>query len=167
MRYSSDYRSASRETYNKFCKEYPLIKISFDKYKEIIYTHNGLFMQYALDTGELVSFPRGMGKLGVNRKKTKTLFTDKDGVDHILLPVNWVETKKQGKKVHFFNDHSDGWRGNWIWLKDSTTNMRMKDIWCFKPAREWKLALRDKFKEPGKHFYNYTEWDLGRRKNKS
>jgi hypothetical protein len=37
MRTKIDWRSASKENYNNFCKKHPEIKLSFDDWKDITY----------------------------------------------------------------------------------------------------------------------------------
>lgn len=142
-RYISCYRSCSRENYKAFCELYKNEEVSFEKFKEIIYHYNAQIMNYCLSTGDTYSLPRGMGRIGVQRKKTTTNFTDKNGKTHIILPVNWPETKRIGKKQHYFNDHTDGWAFRWIWFASSSTNLKMKEIWEFIPAKQWSKAITD------------------------
>lgn len=167
-RYTSDYRSGSKETYKEFCKEYGLTNLTYKRYLEILYTYNAQFMEEAMLTGNLVPLPYGFGQIGVNRKKTTTLYTDKDGEDHIILPVDWVKSKEKGERVYYYNDHTDGWRCSWIWLKMTTTNMKGKSIWKFTPARTWSrgLAALLKGKNGKDYLYRYTEYDLGRKNKK-
>lgn len=161
-RYISDFRSASKENYKEFCREHPSIDISFNMFKDIIYKYNEELMKYALETGNKLSLPHGMGPIAIDRRKTKTIYITKEGEEKITLPINWVESKKQGKYVHYFNDRTEGWKFKWMWFKAESTNLKMKDIWCFKPARKWSLALRDSVLSPDKMYYKYTEWCIGR-----
>lgn len=126
-------------------------------------------METVLDTGAALPLPYGLGKISVQRKKTISTFTGKDGVEHITLPVDWVKTRQTGKKVHFFNDHTDGWRFKWIWFKDSSTGLKLKDIWSFKPARCWSARLHEVLTGPQArtYMYQYTEWMVGRNKRKT
>lgn len=164
-RYTADYRSASKESYKKFCATHSSVKITFEEFKDIIYTYNSVFMTSVLETGAAIPLPHGLGKISINKKKTTSTFTDKNGT-HIILPVNWPETKKQGKKIYFFNDHSEGYRFRWLWFKDASVGLKMKNIWQLKIAREWSTKLCEYVKNKETRYMNrYTEYLTGHKKN--
>ena len=167
-RYTASLRTASRTCYNEFCKTYPTIKISFKEFESIIYTDNANRMFHVLETGTEVALPYGFGKISIQRKMTIPTFTDKQNRTHTILPVDWKKTKETGKKTYFFNDHTEGWRFKWIWFKNSSTGLKMKDIWGFKVARGWSKQL-NKFvtREDKKYLYTYTEYQVGRNANKN
>ncbi len=52
MRTKIDWRSSSKENYDKFCKSYPTIKLTYDEWRNILYTFNEFFKEYILETGD-------------------------------------------------------------------------------------------------------------------
>jgi hypothetical protein len=46
MRTKIDWRSGSKENYNDFCKKNPSVKITFDNWRNILYTYNESFKEY-------------------------------------------------------------------------------------------------------------------------
>ena len=77
-----DWRSASKDNYNIFCKKEPTVKITFDEWRNIIYTFNDAFKNHILETGEKVRLPVGFGEFSINKKKRKRMVTV-DGRDRI------------------------------------------------------------------------------------
>ena len=73
MRVKIDWRSSSRENYNNFCKKHPDVKISFDEWKNIVYTFNESFKNYILETGERAKLPFGFGEFSINKKKRRKI----------------------------------------------------------------------------------------------
>ena len=59
MRVKVDWRSASIENYKNFCKKHPSIKLTYDEWRNIIYTYNESFKEYILETGEKAKLPYG------------------------------------------------------------------------------------------------------------
>lgn len=158
-----DYRSASKEMYEKFIKENPTLKITFKQYQTIIRTWNKKFAIHCLETGDKIMFPFGFGPIAINRKKTERYFTDKNGVKHIILPVNWKATlddveNPEHKKVYIFNHHTEGYRFKWYWFKDES-KLRISDVWAFQPAKELKQLLTKYLTDPTiKYYLKYREW---------
>lgn len=157
-----DYRSASRENYNKFCLENPSMKITFKQYETIIRTWNKKFATYCLETGDKVMFPFGFGPIAVNKKKTQRYFTDKEGKEHIILPVDWKATlddveNPEHKRVYIMNFHTEGYRFNWFWFK-SESKLRLNYVWAFQPAKTLKSLLTSYLTSPVKHYQKYREW---------
>jgi len=70
-RVSVDWRSASKEEYEKFRRKYSSIKLTFDEWRSIIYTFNESFKAYILETGEKARLPGGLGEFSINKKKRK------------------------------------------------------------------------------------------------
>jgi len=68
-RVSVDWRSASKENYNDFCKKHPLVSLSFDEWRNILYQFNDAFKHYILETGEKETLPCGFGEFSINKKK--------------------------------------------------------------------------------------------------
>lgn len=156
-RVAVEYRTSSRDCYNDFCKENPGIALSFEKYKEIIYTLNSTYSNYVLE-GEKIKLPHGFGSLAINKKKQKHKVKINDK-ERICLAVNWVESKKLGKKIYYTNSHSEGYRYKWFWFK-SEAFLPETFIWGFKPSRVNSRKLAHLLKQdnsPYIHLYReYT-----------
>jgi nucleoid DNA-binding protein len=157
MRTKVDWRSASKENYNIFCKKHPSISLSYDEWMDIIYSFNEEYREYILETGEKVKFPFGFGDFSINKKKRKRLKTDLNGRDFINLPVDWKKTKEKGKIVYNFNFHTDGYFFGWMWFKG---NCRIKnaDLWYFKATRSTSRLLAHYINVNESYQNLYREW---------
>lgn len=158
-----DYRSASRENFDRFCKEHPSIKITYAQYNTIIRRGNRKYLEYCLDTGDKVKLPYGFGPLSVSRKVTTRYFVDKEGKEHIILPVDWKSTlddkeNPEHKKIYILNFHTEGYRFKWYWFKNESL-LKISDIWTFKPAKIAKGLLTKYLTDCNeKHYLKYREW---------
>jgi hypothetical protein len=157
MRVSVDWRSTSKENYISFKKAYPEIKISFDQWKNIIYTFNEDFKTYILETGEKGKLPGGIGDFSINKKKCKHKKIAPDGREFINLPIDWKKTKEKGKKIYNFNHHTEGYRFRWIWFK-KTARFKNSDLWWFKTSRTTSRLLSHYLKTDKKYQHKYGEW---------
>ena len=156
MRVKIDWRSSSRENYNAFCKKHPSIKISFDEWKNIIYTFNESFKNYILETGERAKLPFGFGEFSINKKKRRKI-KGVDGKEFINLPVDWQRTKQKGKIIYNFNYHTEGYFFGWVWFKE-TARLRNTELWYFKPTRTTSRILSHYIKTDSKYQHIYREW---------
>lgn len=156
MRVKIDWRSASRENYNNFCKKHPSIKLSFDEWRQIIYAFTDAFREYILETGERVRLPFGFGEFSINKKKRKKLKTN-NGKEFINLPVDWKKTKEKGKIIYNFNYHTEGYFFGWMWFKE-TARLKYLDLWYFKPSRVTSRLLSHYLKTNEKYQHLYHEW---------
>lgn len=157
MRTAVDWSSTSRYNYNNFCKKYPSIKIPFEEWKKIIYCFNEEFKEYILQTGERAKLPQGFGEFAINKKKRKKLIIDKEGKEHINLPIDWKRTKEEGKKIYNFNYHSEGNFFGWQWFKD-TARFKHLEMWWFKPSRTTSRLLAHYIKSDEKYQHLYQCW---------
>jgi len=157
MRTKIDWRSASKENYGRFCKKYPTIIISFDEWRNIIYSYNELFKEYILETGEKVKMPFGFGEFSINKKKCKRINTVAGGKQYINLPVDWKKTKEKGKIIYNFNYHTEGFFFGWYWFKKSA-RFKHSDLWYFKPARTTSRLLSHYLTTNEKYQHLYSEW---------
>ena len=71
MRVKVDWRSASKDNYRLFCKKHPTIKLTYDEWRNIVYSFNEAFRIYILETGERVKMPYGFGEFSINKKKRR------------------------------------------------------------------------------------------------
>jgi len=88
MRIKVDWRSSSKDNYKNFCKKNPSIQISFDDWRNIIYSYNEHFKNYILETGDKARLPSGFGEFSINKKKRKKIKTI-NGVEM----VNYADEK--------------------------------------------------------------------------
>ena len=156
MRVKIDWRSASKENYNNFCKKHPSIKLSFDEWRQIIYTFTDGFKEYILETGERVKLPFGFGEFSINKKKRKKI-KNNNGREFVNLPVDWKKTKEKGKIIYNFNYHTEGYFFGWLWFKE-TARLKYLDLWYFKPSRVTSRLLSHYLKTNEKYQHLYHEW---------
>jgi len=133
MRVKVDWRSSSKDNYNLFCKKHPSTQLTYDVWRNIIYTYNELFKEYILETGDKAKLPYGFGEFSINKKKRRKM-KGIDGKEFINLPIDWQKTKQKGKVIYNFNYHTEGYFFGWMWFKPSA-RFKNSDLWYFKPSR--------------------------------
>lgn len=151
-----DWRSSSKDNYKSFCKKHPLVKLTFDEWRNIIYSFNEAFKNYILETGEKAKLPFGFGEFSINKKKRKK-FKKVDGVDVINLPIDWQKSKEKGKRIYNFNYHTEGYFFGWMWFRD-TARLKHTNLWYFKPTRTTSRLLSHYIKTDEKYQHIYREW---------
>lgn len=156
MRIKIDWRSASKENYNSFCKKHPSIKLTFDQWRNIIYSFNDAFREYILETGEKAKLPFGFGEFAINKKKRKKM-KDVDGKEFVNLPIDWKKTREKGKRIYNFNFHTEGFFFGWVWFK-STARFKHSQLWYFKPSRNTSRLLSHYINADDKYQHLYMEW---------
>lgn len=157
MRTKVDWRSSSKDNYNNFCKKHPSIKLTYDEWRNVLYTYNESFKEYILETGEKVKLPFGFGEFSINKKKRRKLKNDVDGKEFVNLPIDWQKTKEKGKIIYNFNYHTEGYFFGWMWFKN-TARFKNSDLWYFKPSRLTSRLLSHYLKTNDKYQYIYNEW---------
>ena len=155
MRIKIDWRSSSKENYKLFCKKHPSIKLTFDEWRNILYSFNEAFKNYILETGERARLPLGFGEFSINKKKRRK----KKGLndEFVNLPIDWQKTKEKGKRIYNFNFHTEGYFFGWMWFKE-TTRIKNIDLWYFKPSRVTSRLLSHYLKADEKYQHIYREW---------
>lgn len=151
-----DWRSSSKDNYKGFCKKHPLLKLTFDEWRNIIYSFNEAFKNYILETGEKAKLPLGFGEFSINKKKRKK-FKKVDGVDVINLPIDWQKSKEKGKRIYNFNYHTEGYFFGWMWFRE-TARLKHTNLWYFKPTRTTSRLLSHYIKTDEKYQHIYREW---------
>jgi nucleoid DNA-binding protein len=151
-----DWRSSSKDNYKIFCKKHPLIKLTFDEWRNIIYSFNEAFKNYILETGEKAKLPLGFGEFSINKKKRKK-FKQVDGVEVINLPIDWQKSKEKGKRIYNFNYHTEGYFFGWMWFRE-TARLKHTNLWYFKPTRTTSRLLSHYIKTDEKYQHIYREW---------
>ena len=157
MRTKIDWRSSSKENYNQFCKKNSAIKLTFDEWRNILYTYNESFKEYILETGEKAKLPYGFGEFSINKKKRRRLKNNIDGKEFVNLPIDWQKTKEKGKVIYNFNYHTEGYFFGWMWFKP-TARFKNSDLWYFKPSRLTSRLLSHYLKTSDKYQHIYNEW---------
>lgn len=151
-----DWRSSSKDNYKGFCKKHPLVKLTFDEWRNIIYSFNEAFKNYILETGEKAKLPLGFGEFSINKKKRKK-FKQVDGVEVINLPIDWQKSKEKGKRIYNFNYHTEGYFFGWMWFRE-TARLKHTNLWYFKPTRTTSRLLSHYIKTDEKYQHIYREW---------
>jgi nucleoid DNA-binding protein len=155
MRIKIDWRSASRENYNSFCKKHPSLNLSFDEWRNIIYSFNDSFKNYILETGEKAKLPFGFGEFSINKKKRRKRKGTND--EFVNLPIDWQKTREKGKIIYNFNYHTEGFFFGWMWFKESA-RLKNIDLWYFKASRVTSRLLSHYIKTNEKYQHMYNEW---------
>ena len=156
MRTKIDWRSASKENYNNFCKKNPSVKLTFEEWRNIIYSYTEAFRDYILETGEKAKLPFGFGEFSINKKKRRKM-KGVDGKEFVNLPIDWKKTREKGKRIYNFNFHTEGYFFGWVWFKD-TARLRQTDLWYFKPSRTTSRMLSHYLKTDNDYQNIYREW---------
>jgi nucleoid DNA-binding protein len=152
-----EFRTASKENYKDFCKKHPTISLTFDEWRNILYSFNESFRNYILETGERAKLPYGFGEFTVNKKKRRKMKGLND--EFINLPVDWKKTKEKGKIIYNFNYHTEGYFFGWIWFK-STARFKQSDFWYFKPTRVTSRLLAHYIQTNDKYQHIYHTWKI-------
>ena len=155
-RVAVDWRSSSKENYKDFCKKHKNITLSFDQWKDIVYSFNESFRDYILETGEKARLPMGFGEVSINKKKREK-FKTINGQEYINLLIDWPKTREKHKLVYNFNFHSEGNFFGWIWFKTSA-RVKHSDLWYFKPLRVSSRLLAHYIKMGDKYQNLYSTW---------
>ena len=156
-RVAVDWRSSSKDSYNNFCKKHPAIILTYDEWRNILYTYNESFKEYILETGEKARLPFGFGEFSINKKKRRKLKNNIDGKEFVNLPIDWQKTKEKGKVIYNFNYHTEGFFFGWMWFKQ-TARFKNSDLWYFKPSRLTSRLLSHYLKTNDKYQHIYNQW---------
>jgi len=127
----------------KYKKEFGR-KIASKEYKEICYAFNKKVTEGALE-GKTMYLPFSMGSLRVKRKETNY---EKPAID-------WKATKDAGKTIHHLNQHSDGWKANWTWLKMNNLIANLR-VYSFSAVRANRRAVAQVMKQKGEYRRYFT-----------
>ncbi len=158
----NEFRTASKECYDRFCENNPSITLSFEDYKQVLYTFNTTLILHLLETGDMVKLPYGLGELVINKYKPKRFKTLVDGREIVNLAVNWVETKKAGKYIYHLNAHTDGYRYFWMW-NWWKTRTKCAYIWKLEMARVHSRLLKTYLKKANSKYKDlYREFTLSK-----
>jgi len=150
------WRSGSRDNYINFCKNNIFIRLTYDEWRNIVYTFNESFREYILETGDKAKLPFGIGEFSINKKKRKKIVTH-DGKEKLNLPVDWQKTKAKGKLIYNFNYHTEGFFFGWMWFRQ-TARFKHANFWYFKACRNTSRLLSHYLKTNDQYQHLYNEW---------
>jgi len=154
-----ELRTASKESYLRFIKENPKVKVSREQYVEILKELNHQYVIYVLETAKLVKLPYGFGGLMVSKHKGAKTRTTETGV-HVLLAIDWGESQKQDKLCYYRRQHTDGYSCNWRWIK-VLSRIKTPEIWNLKMSKINKKLLSEYSLDPeGRYYQKYRELDF-------
>ena len=156
MRTKVDWRSGSKDNYIDFCKNNIFIRLTYDEWRNIVYTFNESFKEYILETGDAVKLPFGIGKFSINKKKRRKTVTH-NGKEKLNLPIDWQKTKAKGKVIYNFNYATEGYFFGWLWFR-KTARFKLADYWYFRTCRSTSRLLSHYLKINNKYQYLYNEW---------
>lgn len=152
------WRSSSKANYNEFLVRNSSSKITYDLFVKIIYAWNNALAKHILDTGVRIRIPYGLGLLTVTKYKPKKYRISKKGEQIVNLPIDWLETKKQGKYVYHMNYETDGFNYYWYWNCYSS-HIKTPSIWKLEMARVHSRSLASILKKPNStNKFLYKEW---------
>lgn len=117
--------------------------VSRDIFMEVCYAFLEFSFKKLLDTGQI--YFGDLGLIYIMAKKNKKLRFTKNG-NIINLPINWVESKKQGKWVYNENFETDGRVYKFSWAK-LNAEFKTKEFYKFFPCRNMKKTLCALIKE--------------------
>lgn len=157
-RKKKEYRTYSRENYDRFIKENNILEseLSYPKYCKNLEVCNWMFMEYILRTGEKINLPFGFGPLTINKKKLKK-YKEHDGKKYVNLRPDWQKTKQNGKMIYHTNEHSDGYNFRWLWFP-AEARIHLSNLYIFKPGRYASRAINKYIKKSNQYQELYLEW---------
>lgn len=145
-----------------FCERYSPtsnynIRYNLNDYQSVIKTLNEFYINYALQTGDLIILPNGLGKFGV-RKFKRALKIKADGRPN--LAVDWGNYTKTGNITYHTNEHTDGNSFRWVWIKNGSRLINPSDnnrvvnstMYRFKAVEKAKKLLKE-------HIANGGDWN--------
>lgn len=160
MRCKVQYRQTSKANYELFKKEKPELKLSYLDWSNIIYSFNYGMRDYALETGEIVKFPWGLGELVISKKKIKRTKIAPNGIEYNNMPIDWAKTRKAGKTIYHLNLHTNGFSFKWKWFP-FTARFKYHKLWVFKPSRISSRLITHYISQ--NYQSKYSEWHLIKR----
>ena len=138
----------NKELFKAFLEKYPKYKgVDPKLFKEIVSTYNGLIREAVVDNRDGVKLPESLGYLLI----TKCDKPKKSNVDY-------AASAKYGKAVNHANWDSDNYLAK-ICYTNYSLKYRFSDreLWGFRPAKQFKSAVAGSFPELYKKYIHLTE----------
>ena len=147
-----DWGTSRKANYIAFRKKYPEVDITYDEWKNVIYSFMDLFKESILETGYKMRLPSGLGEFSISKGKKKKFKIENDGKQYINLSIDWQKSKEKNKHIYNFNYHTEGYNFWWKWFKKSS-NFKLKNYWYFRPCRGTSRLLAHYLKVDEKYHH--------------
>lgn len=150
--YYSEYKPTikltSTEIYKKVVSQDKELKkkITLKKYKRIIKAYNAALIDELVETGVPIKLPYAIGVLAIIGRRNDALLKMKKENIVKSSAIDWVNTKKYGKKIIYTNMNTNGYIFR-IYMKMSNSTIVLKDFWSFFSCFHSKKRLANKLKE--------------------
>lgn len=118
--------------------------ISYQQFSDIIKEGNKKIFEAIIEDESGFKLPENLGYLCVIKYKTKK------------KAINWIDTKKYGKKIYYLNLHSFGYRYHIKWFKTGISRFSFNEVYKFAPLR----IMRTEVSKQVRNLKNYNEWNL-------
>lgn len=133
--------------YKKKVKDKTFFDINQSTYKKILYDINKEAMRLMIEDNQVLFLPYSLGQLSIVKKPAK--------IKNIKqFPIDWQETKKQGKHIRLFNTHTGFHIMEFYWDKTLIKGLRYGRFYKFVPSRKNKRNLGKEIKTNKNHNYN-------------
>lgn len=133
-----EFVTDNRECYSRMRKKYRgFSNYGPDVYKQIIRELNNYYIQYPIDTGNIVILPNGLGKLGICKFR-KVLKIDAEGRPNRMIDM--CHLKKTGEIKYHLNEHTEGYSFKWWWGKKGC-RLPYPALWKLKWNRDIRSRL--------------------------
>ena len=142
MKYKPDSYKANGVTraYQFYRREYKDKDTHFLTYSKITNAFNAAIMKKVVHGEIVLSLPHGTGRIVISKRGK---------AEDYRRPIDWVNTKKYGKRIYLTNEHTKGYSYSIFWLKENI-NVRGKRMYLFQPARSFCRALGAFLKDPNR-----------------
>lgn len=102
--------------------------VPYSEYKDIAVAYLKYLQEELVEKSAKLKLPFSLGHLMVSKKK-------QEAKKLTAMPIDWYESKKQGKQVRFFNDHSGGFKYSFFWSRKFCA-VKNKNNYLFTPTRD-------------------------------
>lgn len=151
------------EDYYKFFKEnYPEIKVSKQKFNDIISAYNEQLADYIIENLSH-TLPFRLGKIEILKDKRKVYIDENTGKVRNTFPVDWKatnelwdndpEAKEKKILIRYKNLHTGGYVFR-IHYNVRTALFKAKTVYKFKPVRSFARALSSRINDYSKDKYD-------------
>jgi hypothetical protein len=125
--------------YKEFVKKFPEHKsVSYDEFKELINTYNGLMWQGVIDNRNGVELPEGLGYV----------FMGSCTLDKKKKNVDFNKSAKYGVTTNHRNWDSDNYLMKIFFTNSKVKyNLPNKQLWAFSAVRDFKRKASETYKE--------------------
>lgn len=145
LRYGKRYNPLTKDLYRDFVKTTGQ-ELSFQRFKDIVWTVNGLIGEAVVSEEAGVELPAQLGHLVVTKYKSNK------------KPVDWVNSKRLGKIVPLLNLHSFGYVYHIKWFRMGC-RFQNRNLYIFHPFRDMARSVAREVKG-GKKYFKWENSDF-------